>query len=78
MLCAAVDLNNFIIQAAPLSDGTCANWVLLSKIEFGVVSTTQIVADDILLDFTWGFGAVLFFWSLGYAVGAAKKAIQLL
>ena len=77
MLCAAVDPNGFLIQQAPLADRTCSNWVLLSKLEFGLIETTQMTAADVLLDFTWGAGAVLFLWSFGYAIGAAKKAIQL-
>ena len=35
-----------------------------------------INAETILYDFSWGLGAVLLFWSLGAAVGAATKAIS--
>ena len=34
--------------------------------------------EAILYVFTWGFGAILFSWSLGYAVGAAIKAVRML
>lgn len=32
--------------------------------------------ESILYVFTWGMGAVLFSWSIGYAVGVAVKAIR--
>lgn len=35
-----------------------------------------ITTDQILLVFTWGFGAVVFFWFLGACIGAAKTAIK--
>lgn len=35
-----------------------------------------IAAADILYVYTWGVGAVLSMWALGYAVGAAITALR--
>lgn len=35
-----------------------------------------INAEDVFYAFSWGFGAVLLFWSLGYAAAAAIEAIK--
>lgn len=35
-----------------------------------------ITPDQIFYVFTWGFGTVVFFYSLGFAIGAAKTAIK--
>jgi len=36
----------------------------------------QITAQNIGYAFSWGFGAVILFWSLGYFVGVAKRLIS--
>jgi len=74
MLCTTVE-NGFIKEVSPLIDGTCANHVVLSVNEFANI-TSQITSQEILTDFTWGFGTVIFFWSLGYAVGVSKAVIR--
>lgn len=78
MLCVEPDSLDYVKQVAAASDGSCANWVLLSKNEFALIDSVQITAADILTDLTWGAGVVLLFWSLGYAVGIAKKVISAL
>lgn len=75
MICITVDSNGFITQAQPNEFGGCDNLVAISVTEFAG-SFSQITAEQILVDFSWGFGAVVFFWSLGATIGAAKTAIQ--
>jgi hypothetical protein len=77
MLCASVDSNGFVKLADALADGTCASLVLIGNTEFALIASAQITAEDILTDFSWGFGTVLFFWFIGYSIGAAKKAVNL-
>lgn len=48
-------------------------WVTLAEtIDFAGLGITPA---DLLYTFTWGAGAVLSLWALGYAVGAAIAAI---
>jgi len=35
-----------------------------------------VTAADVLYVYSWGAGAVLLLWSLGFAVGAAKRSVQ--
>lgn len=75
--CAVIDKSGKLILTADTPD-TCAGYVLLSPADYGLmVQSYQIAPADVLYVFSWGFGAVLFFWSLGFAVGAAKKLISL-
>lgn len=75
MICATIRNNGTIRQQNPLNDGTCQNLVLLNQHEFEL-SYAQITPQDIMLDFSWGFGVVMFFWFLGYQIGIAKTAVQ--
>jgi len=75
MICTTINAG-VVQQVAFNLDGTCPNLVALSYTEFVNISNSQITASDILYDFSWGFGAVLTFWSIGYAVGVAKAVIQ--
>lgn len=34
-----------------------------------------IANEDVAAVFSWGFGVVLLFWSLGFAIGAARTVI---
>lgn len=43
-----------------------------------LIELLGITPSSILYIYTWGMGAVLMMWALGYAVGAAKKGINLL
>lgn len=67
------------------TDGTCPSFVLLDANDYQAITNNiglnQVVNDvvtpeQVLSVFAWGFGVVLFFWSLGYAVGVAKQAIS--
>lgn len=64
------------------TNGTCPAYVLLSQADYSTltlanVSTSEpITSAQVQAVFGWGFGVVLLFWSLGYAIGAAKMAIS--
>jgi len=75
MICTTI-INGIVKQVPFNTNGTCPNLVELSYTEFVNISNSQITASEILIDFTWGFGAVLTFWSIGYAIGVTKAVIQ--
>ncbi len=75
MICVTVQPNHSIVETAFNGAGGCDGLILLSSTEFANIST-QITSSEILMDFSWGFGAVLTFWALGFAVSAAKSIIQ--
>lgn len=75
MICGAVDATGAVVVVDPVEDGTCASIVLVSPSEFAG-SFSQITSAEVLTSFSWGFGAVLFFWSLGAAIGASKRVIS--
>lgn len=64
------------------SSGACPSLVVLSNADYQTITlataTTAepITAETVTSVFGWGFGVVLFFWSLGYAVGVAKQIIN--
>lgn len=85
MQCVSVSTvggNTTLIMDTPDSSGACPSLVLLgqsdySSIQMSVVSSSEpITPDQVLFVFSWGFGVVLLFWSLGYAIGAAKLVIS--
>lgn len=59
-----------------------SNWVvfttdqLISELNSSDLLGGSLNAEEILLSFSWGFGVVVFFWSLGAVIGAAKKTIN--
>lgn len=66
------------LSASTLSPVDCTSYVLLDASDFRtMVKTYDIPPEDVLYVFSWGFGVVLFFWSLGYAVGIAKSVIKM-
>lgn len=66
----------------PNASGACPSLVLLSNADYANISLATVGASEpitpeqVTLVFSWGFGVVLFFWSLGYAVGVAKSVIN--
>ena len=75
----AIDNGSGLLELVTLSPDSCTGVVLLSPADYSLmVQSYQIAPADVLYVFSWGFGAVLFFWSLGYSVGVAKKLIQTL
>ena len=48
-------------------------WVTVAEtIDYAALGIT---APELLYAFTWGAGAVLAMWAIGYAVGAASTAV---
>lgn len=66
----------------PLTTGGCPSLVVLSNADYSAINlattgaTEPITPAQVQTVFSWGFGVVLLFWSLGYAIGAAKMAIS--
>lgn len=69
----------------PTLDGSCVSGsdsVVVTIPEYkeyllikqGTVS--GITSEDALLSFSWGFGAIMFFWLLGWSVEVAINAIR--
>lgn len=75
MICATIDQFGYIKEVEPMANGICPNYVLISVNEFAG-AYSQITSQEILTDFSWGFGVVLTFWSFGYVIGVAKKVIS--
>ena len=51
--------------------------VALSEQEYADYASVQgIDSETVLLVWSWGFGTVLFMWSIGYAIGVGKKVIS--
>jgi type III secretory pathway component EscT len=48
-------------------------WVTFAEsIDFAALGITPA---EILIGFTWGLGAVLSLWAIGFAIGAARTAL---
>lgn len=75
--CVAVDKKGvFSLDSTP--PASCTGYVMLSASEYSMLGQPYaITSGDVAYVFSWGFGVVLFFWSLGYAVGAAVRVIKL-
>lgn len=78
----ATGINGPFIQPTNTAPDSCAEFILLSKTDWDVynaVITTapaQPTAADVLYVTSWGFGVVIFFWSLGFALGIALDMIR--
>lgn len=77
MQCVTLE-NNGTLQAVNANpDGSCPSYLLLNASDYALmVQSYTITPEQVLAVFSWGFGVVLFFWSLGYAVGVAKSVIN--
>jgi len=75
-ICVEVQGGYVVSTGTPVED--CTAQVLIDATEWAVWSSLQVQTPaDVLLLYTWGFGAVLLPWSIGYAVGWAKKTVGL-
>lgn len=78
MLCTVIQNGGkLVITTDPIT--ACPGYVLLESADLPALGGFQVVtltASEIAYVFSWGFGVVLFFWSLGFAIGAAKRAIN--
>lgn len=77
MQCITLQPDGSIVTELAQTDGTCTAYVLLNQSDYSLmVQSYAITPEEVLSVFSWGFGVVLFFWSLGFAIGAAKTAIS--
>lgn len=78
---------NYSVNPDPLpgADGACPSPSVAVAVtvteyqEYILIKTGDIggiTSADALLTFSWGFGAVMFFWFLGWSVGVVKNAIE--
>lgn len=57
---------------------SCGGYLLIDSSEYqNLLHLYNIEASEILYVFSWGFGVILFFWSLGAAIGVAKRVIKM-
>lgn len=84
-------LDNGKVSVTGASPSSCGGYVILNSAEYQVITQANahlqepdlsgsvdfdVMPADIAYVFSWGFGAVLFFWFLGYSVGIAKGLIN--
>jgi len=76
MICVELGASNELV-ANPNTVENCNTYLLMEKADYNLlVQPLNIQSGDIAYVFAWGFASVLTFWVLGYAVGAAKTAIN--
>ena len=79
MQCYRIKNNGTLQSVAKNTDGSCPSnaFVLMQQNDYALmVQAYEVTPEQVLSVFTWGFGVVMLFWSLGYAVGVAKQAIS--
>ena len=77
MQCINITTLGVVQKVNPNADGTCPSYVLLNQADYNLmVQAYSLSPDEVLHVFSWGFGVVLLFWSLGYAIGVAKGLIS--
>lgn len=74
-LCIDKNEQGFLfLTETPVSE--CSSMVLLTVDEYKQ-STLDIPASDVVMIFSWAFGAVVIIgWLPGFAIGVAKKLIR--
>lgn len=76
MLCLQIQPDNTLIATSSTVD-TCNGVIGLAASEYSnFITSMTFTSAQILYVFSWGFGTVMFFWSLGAAIGAVKKTIS--
>lgn len=76
MICLAIQPDNTLL-ASNASVESCSGVIGLSPAEYvNFISTMTFTPEQILYVFTWGFGTVMFFWSLGATIGAVKRTVS--
>ena len=79
-ICTELDNAGRIVQDTVNTDPlNCPGYVLPNGQEYlayWIASPIEITPEQILYVFSWGFGAVLSFWVIGYIVGLAIKLIS--
>lgn len=80
-ICVTSDSNGNL-QATTDSIAECLGWVLLEANEYASIvqpidyELMGITPEAILFVYTFGMGAVLAMWGIGYAIGSAVTAIR--
>ena len=75
-VCVEIDALGVVRSTGDLIEN-CQAFALVSAPEFSHISSFSMpTAEELLWLYTWGLGAILLPWSLGYAIGVAKKTIN--
>lgn len=74
-ICAEITAFGELVQSAQALEN-CTSLVVLSATEYGVISSFAMPTPaELLMLYSWGMGAVLLPWSIGYGVAVAKRVI---
>jgi hypothetical protein len=83
--CVQIDQITGVLTASAQDEVSCSTYLLSTAAEYhqmfaGITGATlEMLGIDpatILYVYSWGMGSVLFFWSLGYAIGAATGGVN--
>ena len=78
-VCVKLDGKHFIQDDANPDPLNCPGWVIPSGSEynsFWLAQPIEFTSSEILLTFTFGLGAVLSIWAIGYALGIGLALIR--
>lgn len=76
MICANVDENGFLYVIEDFDSDNCP-YISLFTNNDKFSDLLLLDSQDILISFSFGFSAILLFWSIGFVVSTAKKSIRL-
>lgn len=68
-------MTTWIMSCNELDPVNC-NSAAVQWIDYYAFDPLGITPADVFYVFTWGMGAILLFWSIGYAAGVAIAAIR--
>lgn len=74
MICANVDENGFLYV---IEDSDNCPYISLFTNNDKFSDLLLLDSQDILISFSFGFSAILLFWSIGFVVSTTKKSIRL-
>lgn len=75
--CVTVNTDGTLVADPASTPNQCQAYVMLDSLDYQTMAqSVDITPAEVLYVFSWGFGVVLFFWSLGFAVGVAKSLIK--
>lgn len=75
--CFSVNNLGQFVPDASTPPAECAGYILLDAQDYALmVQSYNITSQELASVFGWGFGVVVFFWSLGLAIGVAKSVIK--
>lgn len=75
-ICVDIDQAGYITATGD-EVADCTALVLISAPEYSYISSFAMpTAAELLWLYTWGMGAILLPWSIGYAIGVAKKTVN--